>query len=413
MNKYHFKSILGVGALFCLFAALQLNAQTVAYQRLQAPKHELRAAWVATVLNIDYPQKPSSNPIALKEQYRNLLDQLAGMGLNTVIVQVRPAADALYPSAYAPWSAYLTGRQGAPPQDDFDPLAFMIEETHLRSMEFHAWINPYRASMNMDTASLFLTHPVFQHPDWLVAYGGKMYFNPGIPAVRQHLVDVVGELVDNYQLDGIHIDDYFYPYPIKDTPFPDEGTFKFYGQPFKDINAWRRDNTDQLMAALHERIKTTNPAIQFGVSPFGVWRNKSLDPVRGSDTRAGATSYDDLHADVLNWIAKGWIDYVMPQLYWNVGFAPADHQTLVQWWSQNARSIPVYIGHAAYKVGNNKELAWNDPGEIPRQIELNRRNFQTQGSAYFSAKSLQSNPLRLRLLSYQSTLARTARAGTA
>ncbi|PSR13896.1 MAG: hypothetical protein DA408_14990 [Bacteroidetes bacterium] len=396
MNTFHFKSIVGLCALLCFFATLSLNAQTVAYQRLQAPKRELRAAWVATVLNIDYPQKPSANPIALKEQYRNLLDQLEAMGLNAVIVQVRPAADAFYPSAYAPWSTYLTGRQGAAPQDDFDPLAFMIEETHRRSMEFHAWINPYRASMNMDTASLFLTHPVFQHPDWLVAYGGKMYFNPGIPAVRQHLVDVVGELVDNYPIDGIHIDDYFYPYPIKDIPFPDEGTFKFYGQPFKDINAWRRNNTDQLVGDLHERIKTTNPAIQFGVSPFGVWRNKSLDPVRGSDTQAGATSYDDLHADVLNWIAKGWIDYVMPQLYWNIGFAPADYQTLVQWWSQNARSIPVYTGHAAYKVGNNKELAWNDPGEIPRQIQLNRRNFQTQGSAYFSAKSLQSNPLRLR-----------------
>lgn len=382
--------------LFVLTSFGNLKAQQLAYEAQQAPKRELRAVWIATVLNIDYPRTPSTNPIALKEQYRNLLDQLQNVGMNTVIVQVRPAGDALYPSAHAPWSAYLTGRQGAPPKEDFDPLAFMIEETRKRAMEFHAWINPFRASMNLDTSSLHLTHPVFRHPDWLVQYGGKMYFNPGIPEVRNHLVDVVGELVDNYDLDGIHIDDYFYPYPKPDTPFPDSTTFRFYGGPVKDINDWRRQNTDQLVQALHQRIKSVRPTVQFGVSPFGVWRNKADDPRRGSDTRAGVTSYDDLYADVLNWINKGWIDYIMPQLYWNIGFEPANHQTLVQWWSKNSRDLPVYVGHSAYKVGNNQVEAWNDPGEIPRQIDLNRRNFQTLGSAYFSAKSIQGNPLRLK-----------------
>ncbi|MEL7248316.1 MAG: family 10 glycosylhydrolase [Bacteroidota bacterium] len=372
-------------------------AQKLVREAQQAPKRELRAVWIATVLNIDYPRTPSTNPIAIKEQYRNLLDQMQNLGLNAVIVQVRPAGDAFYPSVHAPWSAYLTGRQGAPPQEEFDPLNFMIEETHQRGMEFHAWINPFRASMNLDTSSLHLTHPVHQHPDWLVTYGTKMYFNPGIPEVRDHLVDVVGELVDNYEdLDGIHIDDYFYPYPIADTPFPDSTTFKFYGGPVKDINDWRRRNTDQLVQALHERIKTTRPSIQFGVSPFGVWRNEADAPRRGSATKAGVTSYDDLYADVINWINKGWIDYIMPQLYWNIGFEPADHQTLVQWWSNNSRDLPIYVGHSAYKVGNNQVEAWNDPGEIPRQIDLNRRNFQTLGSAFFSAKSLLGNPLRLK-----------------
>lgn len=383
-------------SLFILSLCVSGQAQKLAYEAQQAPKRELRAAWIATVLNIDYPKTASTNPIALKEQYRNLLDQLQDLGMNAVIVQVRPAADALYPSAYAPWSAYLTGRQGAAPKEDFDPLAFMLEETHSRAMEFHAWINPFRASMNLDTSSLFLTHPVFTHPDWLVAYGGKMYFNPGIPEVRTHLVDVVGEIVDRYDVDGIHIDDYFYPYPIANTPFPDSTTFRFYGGPTKDINDWRRKNTDQLVQALHERIKSTKPMVQFGVSPFGVWRNKSEDAPLGSDTKAGATSYDHLYADVLNWINKGWIDYIMPQLYWNIGFEPADHQTLVQWWSKNSRDLPLYIGHAAYKVGNNQVEAWNDAGEIPRQIDLNRRNFQTLGSAFFSAKSLQNNTLRLK-----------------
>ncbi|MEL7219724.1 MAG: family 10 glycosylhydrolase [Bacteroidota bacterium] len=381
--------------IVCLILISDLQAQSINYSALQAPKRELRAAWIATVLNIDYPRTPTTNPIALKEQYRNLLDELEKLGMNAVIVQVRPAADALYPSEFAPWSAYLTGRQGAPPKEDFDPLEFMIKETHQRSMEFHAWINPYRASMNMDTSALFLTHPVNQHPDWLVAYEGKMYFNPGIPAVRDHLLDVVGELVDNYNMDGIHIDDYFYPYPAKDKPFPDSLTFKFYGQPYKDINEWRRHNTDLLVESMYELIKSNRPSIQFGVSPFGVWRNKSQDP-KGSDTRAGVTSYDDLHADVLKWMNSGWVDYIMPQLYWSIGYEPADHEVLVRWWSGKARDLPLYIGHSVYKVGDNADTTWNDPGEIPRQIDLNRRNFQTQGSAFFSARSFRNNPLRIK-----------------
>lgn len=382
--------------LICFSLPNQINGQNIQAEQLQAPKREMRAAWVATVLNIDYPKKPSNNPISLKEQYKNMLDKLQGLGMNTIILQVRPAADAIYPSDYAPWSGWLTGRQGNPPLDEFDPLAFIVEETHRRSMELHAWINPFRASMNLDTAKLYLTHPVFRHPDWLVAYGNKMYFNPGIPAVRDHMIDIVGELVDNYNLDGIHIDDYFYPYPIADTPFPDSATYKFYGQPHKDIGSWRRSNTDKLVQSIYERIKTTKPNMQFGVSPFGVWRNKSDDPARGSNTRAGVTSYDDLHADVLNWINKGWIDYVMPQIYWNIGYEPADYQTLVQWWSRNIRNAQLFIGHAAYKVGNNAVEAWNDPGEMGRQINLNRRNFQSSGSAYFSTKSLLNNPLRLK-----------------
>ena len=383
-------------SLFCCSCLGYTFSQNIQVEQLQAPKRELRAAWIATVLNIDYPQKPSKNPIAIKEQYKNMLDKLQELGMNTVIFQVRPAADAFYPSDFAPWSAWLTGRQGNAPLDDFDPLAFMLEETHRRAMEFHAWINPFRASMNLDTSKLSLTHPVFRHPDWLVAYGGKMYFNPGIPAVREHLLDVVGELVENYDLDGVHIDDYFYPYPVPNTPFPDSATFKFYGQPHKDINAWRRSNTDKLVQSIHEKIKSTDPNMQFGVSPFGVWRNKSDDSSRGSNTTAGVTSYDDLHADVLKWINRGWIDYVMPQIYWNVGFEPADYETLVQWWSRHIGNAQLFIGHAAYKVGNNAVAAWNDPGEMGRQISLNRRNFQTNGSAFFSTRSLLNNPLRLK-----------------
>ncbi len=373
-----------------------LFSQPIQYERTPAPKRELRAVWVATVLNIDYPQAPSTNPVALREQYRNLLDQMSDLGMNAVIVQVRPAGDAFYPTALAPWSQYLTGRQGQAPADNFDPLEMMIEEAHARAIEFHAWINPFRVSMNLDTASFSLAHILFKHPDWVVTYGNKMYLDPGIPAVREHLVQVVEEIASDYNIDGIHIDDYFYPYPEHGVPFPDSISYAYYGQSHADIEDWRRNNTDELVRRLSERIREIRPTALFGVSPFGVWRNISDDPENGSDTRAGATSYDDLYADVLNWMNRGWIDYVMPQLYWNIGFEPADHLKLLQWWSQRSRNVQLYTGHAAYKVANNQVEAWNQPSEIPRQVDLNRRNFQSQGSAFFSARSLLANPLQLK-----------------
>lgn len=382
--------------LIVLIPGSLLYCQPVAYQPTPPPKRELRAVWVATVLNIDYPRDATANPVALKEQYRNLLNQLVDLGFNTVIFQVRPAGDAFYPSRFAPWSAYLTGRQGVAPAEGFDPLAFMIEETHARAMEFHAWINPFRVSMNLDSAALSTQHVFFQHRDWVVEYGGKWYLNPGLPMVQHHLVEVVGELVDNYDLDGIHIDDYFYPYPTGGYPFPDSLTFSFYGYEFPSVEDWRRGNTNALVRQLSERIKASRPHTVFGVSPFGVWRNADRDPRRGSNTRASVSSYDDLYADVLLWADRGWVDYVMPQLYWNIGFAPADHQELLLWWSRQMRNAQLFTGHAAYKVGNNAEPAWHDPTEIPRQVDLNRRNFQSQGSAFFSARSILNNPLQLK-----------------
>ncbi|MCB0639228.1 MAG: family 10 glycosylhydrolase [Lewinella sp.] len=382
--------------VWILIPGYLLYCQPVAYQPTPPPKREMRAVWIATVLNIDYPRTPSTNPVALKEQYRNLLDQMADLGFNTVIFQVRPTGDAFYPSRFAPWSAYLTGQQGTAPTDSFDPLAFMIEETHARAMEFHAWVNPFRVSMKLDSAALSPQHVRFQHPDWVVAYGGKWYLDPGQPLVRQYLVDVVGELVDEYDLDGIHIDDYFYPYPTAGEVFPDSITYSFYGFGAASIEDWRRANTDELVQQLNQRIKAARPNVVFGVSPFGVWRNADRDPQRGSRTRASVSSYDDLYADVLKWADRGWIDYVMPQLYWNIGFAPADHLELLQWWSRQVHNAQLFTGLAAYKVGNNAEPAWHDPMEIPRQVDLNRRNFQSQGSSFFSARSVLNDPLHLK-----------------
>ncbi|GJM34027.1 MAG: hypothetical protein DHS20C18_30280 [Saprospiraceae bacterium] len=345
--------------------------------------------------NIDYPRRPTLSRVAHKEEYKNLLDQYQSMGLNAVIVQIRPASDALYPSEYAPWSKYLTGREDTGPEPDYNPLEFMIEETHRRGMEFHAWLNPYRATVDKDTLKLSLRHVFNRHRNWMVPYGRRYYLNPAMPEVRQYLTDVVTEVVENYDVDAIHFDDYFYPYKENGEIFPDSLDFAFYGRGYKDIGDWRRNNVDALIEKVSTRIKEIKPHVKFGISPFGVWRNKAQDPY-GSDTRAGVTCYDDLYADVLKWMRNGWIDYIIPQLYWNLGFPPADFAILADWWSRQARECQLIIGHGAYKVGENQELAWHEPDEIPRQIKFNRQNLDIDGSAYYSSRSIMRNLLGLK-----------------
>lgn len=360
------------------------------------PKRELRGAWIATVLNIDYPQRPTLDARHLQRQYLELLEGLRAAGINTVFFQVRPSSDAFYPSKLAPWSRYLTGREDQPPLPVFDPLAFMIEEAHARGMAFHAWLNPYRATLNLDTATLSDRHVFHQHRDWVVTYGDRMYLNPGLPEVRDYLVRVVEELVTDYPLDGLHFDDYFYPYPIPGVPFPDSVAYQLYGAArFADRGDWRRDNVNRLVRDISATIERIQPAIYFGISPFGVWRNQAQDP-RGSATRTGTSSYDGLYGDVLTWTREGWVDYTLPQLYWSIGFAAADYGVLLDWWRANQTGVPLLIGHAAYKVGNNADLNWHDPAEIPRQMDRLRREPNVLGSVYFSAKSLLANPLGLR-----------------
>ena len=360
-----------------------------------APRREFRGVWIATVFNTDFPKRPSPMKVAHQEQYKNLLDKLQKIGVNAVIVQVRPAADALYPSDLVPWSAFLTGQQGKSPEPEYDPLEFMIKEAHKRSMEFHAWFNPFRATVNMDTTKLAPNHAFRRHRNWMVRYGNRFYFNPAIEAVQQHLIQVIMEVVAGYDIDAVHFDDYFYPYPVAGEVYPDTSIFNAYGQGFKDIGDWRRMQVDGFIEKLSSAIKSQKTHVKLGISPFGVWRNKDKDR-RGSDTRAGVTTYDDLYADVLKWSNRGWIDYVIPQLYWNIGFEPADHEKLLGWWSRNFSDRHVYIGHAVYKVGDNAEVAWDDPEEIPRQIRLNRLNLNTMGSSFFSAKTLARNRLGVR-----------------
>lgn len=319
------------------------------------------------------------------------------MGMNAVIVQIKPTADAFYPSAYGPWSEYLTGVQGKDP--GYDPLAFMIEEAHKRNLEFHAWVNPYRITMNhTDLNKLSEDHPARKHPDWVAAYGKQLYYNPGIPEARDFIVEGIEEVVKHYDIDAVHMDDYFYPYKIAGQEFPDSEQYEQYGKgTFPDIDDWRRDNVNQLVSQINQTIKAEKPYVKFGISPFGVWRNIEDDPT-GSNTKAGVRNYDDLYADTRHWIQQGDIDYIAPQIYWSIGFNAAAYDVLADWWSNEVKIRPVhlYIGQAAYKINNNFDPPWSDPEEYARQINLNRQLELVKGSMHFSLKDLNDNPLGIK-----------------
>lgn len=360
------------------------------------PKREFRAAWVATVANIDFPMGKGYSKEQFTDEWTGILDQLKETGLNAVFAQVRPAGDAFYESRIAPWSKYLSGKQGESLEDGFDPMKMMIEEAHARNIEFHAWLNPYRASMDTIVENLHKKHPVYEHPDWIIQYGGKLYFNPAKPDVRDYITEVVLEILMNYDVDGIHFDDYFYPYPASGETYPDAEDFANYGYGYRSLDTWRRDNVNKLISQVAAMKRSVAPHVKFGISPFGVWRNASTDPVLGSPSMAGIQSYDDLFADVRYWLEKGWIDYVAPQLYWHIGFEPADYEPLLNWWQDNAFGRQVYAGLAMYKVGTNADPAWRDAQQIPQQILLSRAYPNVQGAAFFNTNSLLKNRLRVK-----------------
>ncbi|MDU5143706.1 MAG: family 10 glycosylhydrolase [Paenibacillus dendritiformis] len=353
------------------------------------PKAEMRAAWIATVENIDWPAKGTTGAEEQKQQYRKLLDELQAAGMNAVIMQIKPTADAFYPSEYGPWSEWLTGVQGKDP--GYDPLAFMLEETHKRNMEFHAWFNPYRVSMKNDIERLVEDHPARKHPDWVLSFGGKLYFDPGNPEARQFITDSVMEVVKKYDIDAVHFDDYFYPYPIEGTEFPDDVSYAKYGAGFPDRAAWRRDNVNQFIRGVGEAIKLEKSYVKFGISPFGIWKNKSKDP-EGSDTN-GLSSYEALNADSKKWVEEEWIDYITPQIYWYMGYSPAAYDTLIAWWSgvTAGKNVHLYSGQAIYRIGQGD--GWMDPEEMPNQVNFNRNFAEVSGSMYFSAQWFAANPL--------------------
>ncbi|MEM9076923.1 MAG: family 10 glycosylhydrolase [Bacteroidota bacterium] len=351
------------------------------------PQEEFRGVWVATVVNIDWPKNGNDSASQKKKDFVEILDFYENLNFNAIIVQVRTAGDALYSTQLAPWSKYLTGQQGKAPKDFEDPLSWMIQETHGRGMEFHAWLNPYRATFDMDTLSLDASHDFNQHRDWMIKYGKKFYYNPGLPQVRNKFAQVVNELVENHEIDAIHFDDYFYPYKIKNEIFNDSLTYQSNKLPNQSLDDWRRSNVDSLVKQVHTTIKKTKPWVQFGISPFGVWRNSDVDPT-GSDTKAGQTNYDDLYANPLLWMEQGWIDYIAPQAYWSMNYSPASHRNVSEWWSVQKGSVNLYMGNGPYKIKNNSDKAWNKHNEIPKQLKFGRSLPKVNGNIFFSAKSL-------------------------
>ena len=352
------------------------------------PKYEFRAVWIASVDNIDWPPKGMMDLDSQKTEFIRQVELHKSNGMNAVIVQVRPAADAFYSSQYEPWSQWLTGTQGKPPNPYYDPLEFMINETHKRGMEFHAWCNPYRADFKIGASSIAPSHITKVHPEWFLDYGDKKYFDPASKQVQSFVVKVISDIVSRYDVDAIHMDDYFYPYRISGKEFPDDESYKKSGSSLSKDD-WRRSNVDTVIRALSIAIKKEKPFCRFGISPFSVWRNKDKDP-RGSESQAGQTNYDDLYADILLWLKQGWIDYVAPQLYLEIGHEKIDYVKMLDWWSKNSYGKHLYIGHGVYRAGNNP--AWKNPNEIPNQIKLLRQYPNVHGSIYFSSKSFNKNP---------------------
>jgi uncharacterized lipoprotein YddW (UPF0748 family) len=374
--------------IYFFFAVLlTLHGCGVLPSQHHTPKREFRGVWVASVANIDWPMSGWNGSAVQKADFTKILDFYHGLNFNAVIVQVRAAGDALYPSENAPWSRYISGREGRYAQWDEDPLAWMIKETHQRGMEFHAWFNPYRATVSLKTENLSPDHDFYQHPEWMLTYGNKNYYNPGLPEVRAKFNAVIAEVVSNYNIDAIHFDDYFYPYKIEGQQLQDSTIYKKYASPGQSLEDWRRSNVDSLVKGVHTTIKNIKPWVLFGISPFGVWKNKATDP-RGSDTQAGQTTYEDLYADPLLWMKEGWIDYLAPQVYWSMDLPVASHKKIVDWWSKNTTGTTLYIGNGAYKIRNNSDAAWDKKTELPNQIALARTTSKVSGNIFFSAKSL-------------------------
>ena len=357
-------------------------------QGFAQPKDEFRGVWVATVDNIDWPSRGNYNADSQRAEYTRLLDMHRRNGMNAVIVQVRPATDAFYPSPFEPWSEWLTGKQGSPPVPYYDPLQFMIDEAHKRGMEFHAWCNPYRAEFAIGKSSIASNHITRTHPEWFLAYGSTRYFDPGNKEAQQFVVKVIRDIVSRYDVDAIHFDDYFYPYRIAGKEFPDDASYQKYGNGLSKED-WRRSNTDSIIFALSKAIKEEDRHCRFGISPFGVWRNASKDSL-GSPTHAGVTNYDDLYADILLWLKEGWIDYVAPQLYWEFEHSVVPFGVLLDWWSKHSYGKHCYIGLGIYKAGTN--AAWRDKTQLPRMISDIRKMPGVEGAIYFSSKSFERNP---------------------
>lgn len=375
-----------VKSLLCVFFLLLMAGGVFAQVQTGSayPKREFRAAWIQSV-NGQFRGMPTEK---LKQNLIGQLNSLQKAGINAIIFQVRPEADALYASRLEPWSRFLTGVQGKAPEPYWDPMQFMIDECHKRGMEFHAWINPYRTKTTLKS-ELAPNHVYNVHPEWFVTYGDQLYFDPALPESRRHICMVVSDIVSRYDVDAIHMDDYFYPYPIKGKDFPDDASFARFGGGFSNKGDWRRSNVNVLIKKLHETIREIKPWVKFGVSPFGIYRNESSDSL-GSKTK-GLQNYDDLYADVLLWAREGWIDYNIPQIYWHIGHPVADYETLVKWWARNTENRPLFIGQSVMNTVQNADPKNPSINQLPRKMALQRAYQTIGGSCQWPASAVVEN----------------------
>lgn len=375
-----------VKSLLCVFFLLLMAGGVFAQVQTGSayPKREFRAAWIQSV-NGQFRGMPTEK---LKQNLIGQLNSLQKAGINAIIFQVRPEADALYASRLEPWSRFLTGVQGKAPEPYWDPMQFMIDGCHKRGMEFHAWINPYRTKTTLKS-ELAPNHVYNIHPEWFVTYGDQLYFDPALPESRRHICMVVSDIVSRYDVDAIHMDDYFYPYPIKGKDFPDDASFARFGGGFSNKGDWRRSNVNVLIKKLHETIREIKPWVKFGVSPFGIYRNESSDPL-GSKTK-GLQNYDDLYADVLLWAREGWIDYNIPQIYWHIGHPVADYETLVKWWARNTENRPLFIGQSVMNTVQNADPKNPSINQLPRKMALQRAYQTIGGSCQWPASAVVEN----------------------
>ena len=368
--------------LLALFLATGVGAQI--QQQSPYPKREFRGAWIQAV-NGQFRGIPTEK---LKQTLIDQLNSLQGAGINAIIFQVRPEADALYASQLEPWSRFLTGVQGQAPSPYWDPMQFMIDECHKRGMEFHAWINPYRVKTSLKS-ELSANHLYNIHPEWFVTYNNQLFFDPALPESRRHICMVVADIVSRYDVDAIHMDDYFYPYPAKGMDFPDDASFARYGGGFTNRADWRRSNVNILIQKIHETIRGLKPWVKFGISPFGIYRNEKNDPL-GSKTN-GLQNYDDLYADVLLWARNGWVDYNIPQIYWQIGHPAADYETLVKWWAKNTENRPLFIGQSVMNTIQNADPKNPSMNQLPRKMALERAYQTIGGSCQWPASAVVEN----------------------
>lgn len=355
--------------IFFSISCLLLNATN--------PKREFRGAWLHVIGQSQWQNKtPAQQRAYIVDQF----DKLDASGCNAVIFQVRPTADALYKSKLEPWSSWLTGKRGKAPAEDWDPMEFAIEEAHKRGLEFHAWLNPYRVTSNPSEV-LPQGHDIYKHPERYVKFDGKIFFDPAYEENREFICEVVKDIVTRYDVDAIHIDDYFYPYPANGKRFEaDDASYAKFGKGM-NRNDWRRRNVDLLIEKLHKTIKAEKSWVRFGVSPFGIWRNRSSDP-RGSDS-SGLQNYDDLYADVLLWAKNGWIDYLAPQLYWSLDLKAAPSRHLAHWWNANANGVDIYIGQDTKRTMDSADPGNNSSNELDTKIKLSRQLENVKGNVWW------------------------------